>query len=65
MASIYDFGFDKNLRRTPKEESKDTNKMVDYGFGGTKMGKFIRIEKGSIIIKDELGYDRVIIGKLQ
>ena len=63
IQSIYDAGYNKNLSK--QEGQKQVNQRQEYGFGGSKLGDFIRVEKGSIIIRDNLGVDRVIIGELK
>lgn len=64
ISEIYDVGYDKLLRRGERMETQSSEKKPDYGFGGDRFGEFIRVEGGSIIIKDNFGLDRVIIGDL-
>jgi hypothetical protein len=56
---VFEIGFNKDLQK-PYE----TTGTKDAGYDGGKFGDFIRIEGGSLIIKDSFGIDRVIIGEI-
>lgn len=57
--TLESLGFSKALQREIEmPDQKDNN------YSGGRFGDYIRVEDGSLYVRDELGTDRIVIGKI-
>lgn len=57
--TLEELGFNKGLQREVEMPNQNT-----YSHGGGRFGDYIRVENGSLYVSDELGTDRIVIGKI-